>query len=136
MLYVSDSWLTSDIPDSYIMLQNYENARADSPVSVRKHGVVVYVNNKVKFNLNPCSLPNAVVVYLFDFEIYVVIMYKSPSFSSDLNESQLNYLIGFCNYREVVLQGDLNLPSFHWNDHVVAPPSTNRLDLFSTLLYM
>ena len=29
----------------------------------------------------------------------------------------------------MVLQGDLNLPSLHWNYDVVAPPLTNRLDL-------
>ena len=129
ILCVSESWLTPNTPDSYIVLPNYEIARADSPDSVRKHGVVVYVNSKVKFNLIPCNLPNVVVIYLFDFEIYVVNMYRAPSYSSDLNESLMNFLIDFCNDKEVVLQGDLNLPDLHWNDDVVAPPSTGRLDL-------
>ena len=62
ILFVSESWLTPNVPDSYIMLPNYEIARADSPDSVMKHGVVVYVNSKFKFNLIPCYLPNVVIV--------------------------------------------------------------------------
>ena len=78
------------------MLQNYEVA-TDSPDSLRKHGVVAYVNSEVKFNSFPCSLPNVVVNYLFDFEIHVVDMYMAPSYSSDLNESLMNFLIDICN---------------------------------------
>ena len=80
-LSVSESWLTPNVPDFYNMLHNYEIARADSPDSVRKHGVVVYVNSKFKFNLIPCYLPNVVIVYLVEFEIYVIIMYRAPSYS-------------------------------------------------------
>ena len=64
ILSFSESWLTLDAPDTYIMLPNDENAQADSPDSVRKHGMVVYVNSKLKFNLIPSYLPNVVIVYM------------------------------------------------------------------------
>ena len=95
ILSVSKSWLTPNVPDSYIMLHNYEIARADSPDSVRKHGVVVYVNSTFRFNLIQCHLPNVVIVYLVEFEIYVINMYRAPSYSPELNESIMNFLALF-----------------------------------------
>ena len=69
------------------------------------------------------------IIYSLDFEVYVINMYRAPPYCTDLNQSLISFLIEFCNDKEVVLHGDLNLPSLHWNDDVVAPPSTNRLDL-------
>ena len=40
-------------------------------------------------------------------------MYRAPSDSSHLNESLMNFLVEFCNDKQVALQGDLNLLSLH-----------------------
>ena len=50
----------------------------------------------------------------------------------------MNFLIEFCNDKEVVIHGDLKKPSLHWIDVVVALPSTNRLDLdfYLTFIYL
>ena len=111
------------------MLPDYEITRADSPDSVRKHGVVAFVNSKFKFNFIPCYLPIDLIVNLLDFEIYVINMYRAPSYSRELNESIMKFLTLFCNDKEVVLQGVLNLPDLRWCDDVVVPPSANRLDV-------
>ena len=111
------------------MLPDYEITRADSPDSVRKHGVVAFVNSKFKFNFIPCYLPIDLIVNLLDFEIYVINMYRAPSYSPEPNASIMSFLALFCTNKEVVLQGDLNLHSLRWCDDVVVPHSANRLDV-------
>ena len=52
--------------------------RADSPDSVRKHGVVVYVKKNISFDVVFYPVPNAVVIYLLAFIVYVISMYRPP----------------------------------------------------------
>ena len=50
LLSISESWLTSDIPDSFVNLPNYDLVRCDDPDGIRKHGVAIYIHNNLKFN--------------------------------------------------------------------------------------
>ena len=43
ILGISESWLTPSIPSSFISISHYDFIRSDSPDSVKKHGVLVYI---------------------------------------------------------------------------------------------
>ena len=103
--------------------------RADSPDSVRKHGVVVYVKKNISFDVVSCPVPNAVVIYLFAFNVYVISIYRPPSYSSEQDTAIIDFLYDFCTNKEIVLQGDLNLPDLKWSSEIVAAPNTPMPDV-------
>ena len=112
ILGISESWLTPGTPDSYVAIKNFNIVRNDNPQGIRKHGVLVYIRDKVKYNLVPCQLSNVVVVYLCDLDLYIITIYRPPSNSLDENNLIISFLSQFCNDKEVVIQGDFNLPIY------------------------
>ena len=113
-LGISETWLTSEIEDSFINIPGYEIVRSDSPGLIRKHGVAMYVNNDIKFKIVDSYVNNVVIIYLFKFDIYIVTVYRPPSYSEFENNQLLNFICNFCQDKEVIVQGDFNLPSLHW----------------------
>ena len=45
ILGISETWLTSDVPDSFVSIGGYHLVRSDNPSLVKKHGVAVYIKN-------------------------------------------------------------------------------------------
>ena len=127
ILGVTETWLTSDVPDSFVALPGYQIVRADVPGTVKKHGSALYIKFKYKFMQISCAINNVVVVYLIDFNIYIVNVYRPPSNSAEDNDALVNFLIEFCFDKEVILQGDFNLPSLRWDEE-------NLLDFYVTPL--
>ena len=83
---ISELWLTPSATESFINIHGILVARADSPNSSGKHSVVVFVN-KLKFYVIDYSMPNAVIVFLVDFCVYIINIYRPPSYSLDNNGS-------------------------------------------------
>ena len=114
VLGISETWLTSEIEDSFINIPGYEIVRSDSPGLVKKHGVAIYVNKSIRFEVINSCVKNVVIIYLFKFGIHLVTVYRPPSYSVFENDELLNFLCNFCPDKEIVVQGDFNLPSLHW----------------------
>ena len=70
VLGVSESWLNSEIDDAIIQIPGFVSVRCDSSSGVRKHGVLVYVRNSLKFEVITSHVPNLICIYLIDFRLY------------------------------------------------------------------
>ena len=129
LLGVSESWLTADVPDSFIDIPGYNLFRADSPDNIRKHGVAVFVAKKYKVSQVPTFISNALVVYFHDFDLYVLNVYRPPSNNMADNDDLVNFILNFCDSREVLVLGDFNLPSLKWNIPDILQAYVSPLDL-------
>ena len=114
ILTINETWLTSEIADSTVNIPGYQIIRSDNPGLVKKHGVAIYISNSIKFVVVNCLL-NLLVVYFSLYDIYLISVYRPPSYSFDENESIINFLLDFCCDKEIVLLGDFNLPSLNWS---------------------
>ena len=115
VLGISESWLTSDTTDASLSIPTYTLLRADSPSGARKHGVALYIHNSLVFTQVISDMPNMIVIYLNDYDLYVVTIYRPPSYSSMGNIALINLLQRLCLDKEVVIQGDFNLPTIRWD---------------------
>ena len=93
---ICETWLTPLDPDSIICIPNYDLYRNDSPSNSRKHGVCAYVRGGIKCREVTTDLPNTLVIYIFDEDIYYVLVYRPPSASSEENETLINFFCNFC----------------------------------------
>ena len=136
VLGVSETWLTSDIPDSFVAISGYHIVRCDNPSLVKKHGVAIYIRNSINYLNVPSGVNNLAVIFLVDFGIYVVTVYRPPSYNNDENVALLEFLVHFCCDKEVLVQGDFNLPSLLWHrcnpiENYTSPVDNLFFDCFS-----
>ena len=59
-------------------------------------------------------LPNTVAVGLLDWNLWVLAAYRPPSYGQAENTALIEAILDFCEGREVVILGDLNLLSLVW----------------------
>ena len=52
------------------------------------------------------ELPNLAVVHVVSWELYIVVVYRPPSYSADEIGELLQFLTDFCVDREVLVMGD------------------------------
>ena len=117
---VTETWLTPDVQSSFVAVAGYDIVRADSRTGIRKHGVCIYVKNGIRFVQSDLDIGNAVAVHLLSYDIWVLGVYRPPSYSNDQNNVLMDIIAGFSIGREVILLGDFNLPSLKWQqDDVV-----------------
>ena len=138
ILGISETWLSPSIADSFVELPGYSLVRSDSPVYTRKHGVAIYVHNRFKFIKIDCDLPNILIIFVVDFEIYIITIYRPPSNNYIDNVNLLNFLSNFCLEKEIIILGDFNLPSLNWTledvlSVYVAPLDRQFFDLFMSI---
>ena len=126
---ISESWLTSELASSFLSIYPYVLCRADSPSQTRIHGVAVFIKNSIKFSEIPCPMKNVVISHLIDFNLYVITVYRPPSYNPNENQALMSFLAEFCPNKEVILQGDFNLPSLNWNSDYDLISSASPLDL-------
>ena len=114
VLAINETWLTKLTPDSYVYIDNYKIFRGDNDSLIEKHGVALYVRKSISCIEVTCPLENAVAIHLLDFDIYVVSVYRPPSYSIVQNEALIRFLCEFCGDEEVLILGDFNLPTLQW----------------------
>ena len=76
----------------------------------------MFIKRSWKFIHIQCHVNNITDIYLCNFSLYVLTVYHPPSNSSDNNSSLLHFISEFCTNKEVILQGDFNLPSLKWDN--------------------
>ena len=104
--------------------------RNDSPSGLAKHGVGLYLCTSLKVGQVSKVHPNTLAIFLPDFNIYVIVVYRPPNNSQVENIKLLTFLQSFCYDKDVVFMGDFNLPSIGWCDLVpVATSSLSQLFL-------
>jgi hypothetical protein len=134
---IAETWLLPDTPSSYVSLPGYDVVRGDTDGVTRKHGVCIYVSKVVKYIEVDIVLPNAAAILLTDVNVWCLVIYRPPSYDFEENARLINFLIDFCDGREVVIFGDFNLPSLKWKENIlngyITPTDLNFLECFNTI---
>ena len=136
VLLITESHLTPSISNATISIPGYEVLRNDSGSS-SKHGVCAFVKDTLRFDEVDVSHTNCLSFRLTKLNIYVYVVYRPPSNSSEQNQALIDFLVDSCAEKEVVILGDFNLPSVTWKDQrpCGSPSLTEEkfLDAFSSL---
>ena len=82
--------------------------------NVRKHGAGIYVLDSISCLQVEASVPNVAIVHLIDYDVFVLSVYRPPSYSFQDSANLLEFLGNFSQNRELVILGDFNLPSLKW----------------------
>ena len=72
---------------------------------------------KLNFKVINCSIPNVVIVFLMDFSVSIVNVYRPPSNSADNNEVLMLVLQVYCTGKKVIIQEHFILPCIPWNGY-------------------
>ena len=136
MCCVTETWLCPFIPTSAVNIPGYKFFRHDSPTNTRKHGVGIYIKDSIKIGNIFYDHANTIGLYLPDFNLTTLVVYRPPSNSTLDNIALISFLEIFCAIRELILTGDFNLPTIDWSSDIPVGHSTvvNRfLDIFTLL---
>ena len=98
----------------------------------------MYISRRINYSVVECHLANVLIVHLFKLRVYLISVYRPPSSSNAEDAELMNFLIEFCMEREVIVQGDFNLPHINWASSEPFPNSTRKpdsdfLDTFTSL---
>ena len=137
ILLISETHLTASISDSTVHLPGYTLLRNDSGRS-HTHGVCAYISTNIRYDSVNIAHPNVISFRLTSCNVFIYVVYRPPSNSSEMNSALIEFLMSNCSNQEVVLLGDFNLPSLNWarDDFVAACASTTDsafLGMFDTL---
>ena len=137
MIGIGETWLLPSTPSSFVSLTGYSLFRGDTDGATRKHGVCLYVSNKVKCLEVTVGLPNVCVVHIVDSDLWCIVVYRPPSYNDIQNAILLNFLTNFSEGKEVVIIGDFNLPSINWSrndvvDNYITPVDRLFLECFNS----
>ena len=138
ILGISETWLLPEVTDSFVSIDNYVILRRDDPSSSRKHGVAMFIRDDLKYERIECEMKNVIIIKLLICDIYVVTVYRPPSYDAGDNRLLIHFLQEFCSDKEVLLQGDFNLPTLRWQTEepaggYVSPLDHSFMDLFTNL---
>ena len=112
---VCETWLINSIPSSFVAISGFNFFRCDTASSVRKHGVGVYVDSKIRTVQIDCPVPNLLVLNLTEIDVFVIAVYRPPSNTDAEDEELKRFLSQYCLGRRVIVMGDFNLPSLRWS---------------------
>ena len=115
VLSVTETWLTESCSSSFVNIPGFRFHRGDVVGEVRKHGAGLYVYHALRHIKVDVSISNVVVVHLLDYDIYVMSIYRPPSYSTEANHVLMAFLRSFSVGKELVILGDFNLPSLKWS---------------------
>ena len=128
LVAVTETWLTEACNSSFVMIDGYSIFRGDVRGLIRKHGAALYVRKSLGPAEVEVPLPNLAVVYLSRFDLYVVSVYRPPSYSLHESQSLIGFISEFVRNKEVVFLGDFNLPTLDWTGDSVFNSYIRPLD--------
>ena len=114
ILALAETWLTNCCSNSFVDIPGFSLCRGDVSGSIRKHGAAVYVSDTIKYIQVEVPIPNVAVIQLIDYDIYVMSIYRPPSYLPRENTALIELISEFVTNRETILLGDFNLPSLNW----------------------
>lgn len=111
---VSESHLTALLSSSFVSIPGYQLLRNDVTGTVCKHGVCAYIHKDILVDQVTTPMKNVLCFRLSKFNVYVVIVYRPPSYNDVQNDELISVLDELSRDREVIIMGDFNLPSITW----------------------
>ncbi len=83
--------------------------------NVPTHGVCIYLRSGLIYAEVSVQLPNVVAAHLLHHNVYITTIYHSPSISCADDDQLINFPCNFCLGKNVILLGDFNLLSIHFD---------------------
>ena len=106
----------ADVSTSYVDLPGFKFFRIDLESRVHKQHVGLYMKLRLDAVEANAGLPNFLVVNVLSRKSYVIVVYRPPSFGISENVALSQFLVDICVGKDVIVVGDFNLPSLHWNE--------------------
>ena len=130
IIMISETWLSTDVPDSHLMLNKYSIFRQDRNNGNNRHGGVMVA---VLHDLNPLRASGAsdheicfVDVTIDNESIRLGVVYRPPSASPATSSALYQEIARYVNVNmNVCLAGDINLPSIDWSDYIGCSQNDN-----------
>ena len=113
ILLVTESHLTPQISTAAVSISGFQIFRNDSGRTA-KHGVCTFVRDGIEVDEVNTLHPNVLSFRLAMFNVYVIVVYRPPSYSQEQNDALAAFLLSSCSGKEALLIGDFNLPSLDW----------------------
>ena len=104
-----------DINDNTVQIDGYNLYRNDVVSTHAKHGVCFYIRASIRVRDTYRLLPNALGVYLPNYNVNFFVVYRPGSNSPEQNTDLLDLIEHYCGTNETVFMGDFNLPSINWD---------------------
>ena len=135
---ITETWLVGGMSSSYVDLPGFKFFRGDVRGSVRKHGAGLYVKSNYTSVPVDVHIPNVVVVFVREFDTYIISCYRPPSNTENDDSAFMTFLNEFSSGRTVILMGDFNLPTLRWNDEelLVGGETPRDREFFDAFLIM
>ena len=130
IIMISETWLSTDVPDSHLMLNKYSIFRQDRDNGNNRHGGVMVA---VLHDLNPLRVSGAsdheicfVDVTMDNESIRLGVVYRPPSASPATSSALYQEIARYVNVNmNVYLAGDINLPLIDWSDYIGCSQNDN-----------
>jgi exonuclease III len=129
---VTESWATSDIQDSELMISGYDMFRCDRPTGNVGGGVLLYVRSELKPSeyVPLARFPEHIWCTIRDGkdqQLAIGVCYRSDNANIFVNGScqELMNLLNEVGRRHMLLLGDFNFGGIDWNTG--AGPRTSRV---------
>ena len=105
---VTESHLIPCISNASIAIPHYDLLRNDASSTVQKHGVCVYVHRDINVDNVTCPMTNVLVFRLTKYNVFVIVVYRPPSYTQVQNQELLGLLDNVVRDREAIVIGDFN----------------------------
>ena len=120
--------MTKSEDSSFFKLPGFSLYRGDTNSSIKKHGAGLYIAERLKQLQVETQLPNVAVVHLVELDVFVISTYRPPSYSQQENDTLMQFVREFSVGKDVVIMGDLNLPTIKWPMEISHSASISRTD--------
>ena len=121
---ITESHLIPCVTNAAVAIPCYDILRNDADDTVHKHGVCVYVHHDVSVDNVSCPMTNVLVFRLTKYNVFVILVYRPPSYTQAQNQELIDLLDDVVRDREAIVIGDFNLPGISWDPHRYA--TTNQ----------
>ena len=118
---ISESHLTTQLNNSFVSLPGFQLIRNDVFGTVSKHGVCAYVDKDILVDQVTSPMSNVLCFRLSEFNVFIVVVYRPPSYNEAQNDELISVLTGLSCDREVIIIGDFNLPGVIWKSVTQLP---------------
>lgn len=109
-IILSEIWI-NDFEVSMYNIDNY-NCFAQCRSENKSGGIITYVNKKLDFmKISDVKLLSCEIVILYSktFDLCLIALYRSHSYSIEFFNSELNLVLSHLNYKNIILVGDINI---------------------------
>lgn len=68
-----------------INIANYSSGRGNTDSAACEHGSLLYLQKDIVFWVFEVHIPNAVVMHLIDYDMWILAVYQPPSYTIMIN---------------------------------------------------